>query len=218
MKTLLAFCFLLSAMGLNAQQLYLEGFGALGRTDYSIEAFSQSASYGIYGARMAVGADHIQVGGEYHANLSHPEFQDIIASTAFEEIYYGGFLRAKLSRYPATRFGLVLRAGAGLYNTTAVWKSGSLSQKEEYDPILGVNGGVGISIPTFNKVMLELGYTYNYVQRPELTSGGIPLISEHNGSYHLFSAGLSLNFVFGKRAKQYQHMQENRKWKNGWRG
>ena len=79
-------------------------------------------------------------------------------------------------------------------------------------------GGFGFSIPTFKHTMLELGYTYNYLQRPELTNGGIPLLSKHDGSYHLLSVGLSLNFVFGKRAKAYQHVQENWKFRNGWKG
>lgn len=166
---------------------------------------------------MAGGSDHVQVGGEFRTNLTNPEFGSTL-TTAFEETYMGALIRAKISRYPAMRFGLVLKAGAGLYNTKAIVGTGIGNLEYEYDQILGFNGGVGFSIPMMNKLMLELGYQYNYVDRPDLEAGGIPIIGAHNGAYHSIQAGLSLNFVFGKRAKDYQHLRENWKWRNGWRG
>ncbi len=203
----------------SAQQFMLEGFGTWNKTSYGLDAYSENASYLGYGGRVALGSDHVQLGGEYLANLTHPEFEGIIGTTSFEETYYGGFVRAKISRYPAMRFGLVLRAGAGLYNTDVVWDTSlGADIKETYDPILGFNAGAGFSIPMFKHTMLELGYTYNYLKRPDLSDGGVPLISEHDAAYHLISAGLSLNFVFGKRAEQYRHARENQRFKNGWRG
>jgi hypothetical protein len=68
-------------------------------------------------------------------------------------------------------------------------------------------------------MMLELGYTYHFVRRPALTTGdGFLLISRHRGTHSLLSAGLSFNFVFGKRAEQYRTLRQNSKWKFGNRG
>ncbi|MBI5915710.1 MAG: outer membrane beta-barrel protein [Bacteroidetes bacterium] len=217
MKTLFTLILCSAMPALQAQQLYFEGFGSLNRTAYSTEAYAKTTGYLAYGGRVAVGADHFQVGGEYRSNLTHPEFESG-GTTSFEETYYGGFFRAKISRYPAMRFGLVLRAGAGILNTTAVYDGGITKIEAEYDPIVGYNAGAGFSIPLAKIVMLELGYTYNYVQRPELNLAGLTILSEHTAAYHAIQAGLSLNFVFGKRAKEYEHVRENQKWRNGWKG
>lgn len=213
-------CGLLMLVGLTteAQQLLLEGFGAWNRTNYSLPEFSTPTSFFSYGGRLGVGADRLQLGAEYRSNLTNAKFNENAKSTSFEETFYGGFVRTKISRYPAMRFGLVLRAGAGVHQTKAIFESGALEVSEKYDPILGFNGGVGFSIPTFSNTMLELGYTYNYLSRPALKSDGVTLISKHDGSYHMISLGLSLNFVFGETAKRYEHARENRRFQNGWRG
>lgn len=219
MKSLWTITLLALGLSLHAQQLYLEGFGTFNSTKYDAPSsdnyLNDVKKYLGYGGRLAFGADHVQVGGEYRSNISNPSFTDKLGATLeFDETYYGGFLRTKISRYPAMRFGLVLRAGAGVYNTTVVRKLGAGSTSQDYDAILGFNGGVGFSIPVLSHTMLELGYTYNYLER----GNEVFAIAEHTASYHVISAGLSLNFVFGERAKQYQHLKENWKFRNGWRG
>ena len=214
MKSLLTGLLATVWLSLQAQQLYLEGFGTLNRTRYSTTEYSNASDYLGYGGRLAIGADHVQFGAEYRSNISDPKFEDQVGKTSFEETYFGGFIRTKISRYPAMRFGLVLRAGGGIYNTTAHLDTNLGEYSQKYDPIFGFNGGFGFSIPTFKHTMLELGYTYNYLERP----ADVFTIPEHNASYHLISAGLSLNFVFGKRAEQYDRVKENWKYRNGWRG
>jgi hypothetical protein len=219
MKSLWIITLLALSLSLHAQQLYFEGFGTFNSTRYdapsSGDYLNAVKKYLGYGARVAFGADHVQVGGEYHANLNNPSFTGKLGETfEFQESYYGAFLRTKISRYPAMRFGLVLRAGAGVYNTTASRTLGAGSISQDYDAILGLNGGIGFSIPIVSHTMLELGYTYNYLER----SGDVFALPDHTASYHAISAGLSLNFVFGERARQYQHLRENWKFRNGWRG
>ncbi|MBK9017082.1 MAG: hypothetical protein IPM82_25170 [Saprospiraceae bacterium] len=119
MKSLLTGLLAILWLSLQAQQLYLEGFGTLNRTRYSTTEFSNASDYLGYGGRLAIGADHVQLGGEYRSNISDPKFEGQVGTTSFEETYFGGFIRTKISRYPAMRFGLVLRAGGGIYNTTA---------------------------------------------------------------------------------------------------
>lgn len=203
-----------------SQQLYLEGFGRVNRTRYGSVSIppdidlSTKSDYMGYGARLGFGADHLQVGGEYCANLNNPSFEGSTDKYSFDEQYYGGFVRTKISRYPAMRFGMVFRLGAGVYNTKTTLRKNGFDFSQDYDAIFGVNGGFGFSIPTFQHAMLELGYTYNYLKRPD----GVFLIPEHAASYHSISAGLSLNFVFGKRAEQYQKVKENSKFQHGSRG
>lgn len=190
----------------------MEVFGSGNRTNYSGADYGEKKDYLGYGARFAFGADHYQIGAEYHANITHPAFQDDLGYlTSFEESYYGGFLRAKLSKYPAMRFGLVFRAGAGIYQTKAVRDNGIIEIGKDYDPIFGANLGAGFSIPVLARTMIELGYTFNYLERRSLTILGSPTIPWHKASYHSLSVGMSLNFVFGKRAAQYREVKE--KWK-----
>lgn len=220
MKSFLTGFFLLSGLAAWSQQLYLEGFGSLNRTTYSAAKIppdinlNSKSDYLGYGGRLAFGADHVQIGGEYRSNLTNPSFKGSSDKYSFDETYYGGFVRTKISRYPAMRFGLVLRAGAGIHQTTTTLEKNGSSFHQKYDSIFGINGGFGFSIPIFSHTMLELGYTYNYLKRPD----GVFIIPEHQATYHSISVGLSLNFVFGKRAEEYQHLKENWKFQNGWRG
>ncbi len=213
MKSLLTGFLAVLWLSLQAQQLYLEGFGSINRTRYSDARFSNATDYLGYGGRLAVGSDHFQVGAEYRSNLTNPKFDEPFGTTSFDETFYGGFLRTKISRYPAMRFGLVLRAGGGVYATSAHLDTNPGKYTQKYDPIFGFNGGAGFSIPILNHTMIELGYTYNYLKRPS----GVFTIPAHNASYHLISVGLSLNFVFGKRAREYDHLKKNWKYRNGWR-
>ena len=207
-------------VALPAQQLYLEVLSGINKTVYDSDQFSTQDNYSPLGFRLAVGADHVQVGGEYRMNLSNPTLttsEGLQLPMEFDETYYGGFLRAKISKYPAMRFGLVLRAGAGMHKSTSIAKIPTGDVSFEYDPILGFHGGAGFSIPVFKVVMLELGYTYNYMKRPE-AEFALLKFPEHVASYHAFQAGMSFNFVFGKRADDYRHLKENWRWRDGWRG
>lgn len=203
---------------LHAQQLYFEGFSGWSRTNFDIPPYEQNPETFIpVGGRFAFGADHFQLGAEYQQMLTRPNWPDettTSTSTEFETTYYGAFLRAKISRYPAMRFGLTFRAGAGFYNTTRHSDVPNIPPTTEYDQALGFNGGVGASIPLIRPLMLELGYTYYYVEYDEIRGQ----IGAMNGSFHSIQAGLSFNFVFGKRADDYEHLRGNWKFRNGWRG
>ncbi len=221
MKALLLIGYCLMCLNLSAQQLMFEAFGDWNKTSYNKSDFVNKSIYMGYGARLAFGADHVQIGGEYRGNLSDPTFLFGNGNWSFEESFVGGFIRTKLSRYPAMRFGLVLRGGLGVYNTTAILDSDGQIFKKDYKSILGFNGGIGFSAPIYkySRTMLEIGYIFNYAPRPELTitEGRLP-VPAHNGISHLISAGLSHNFVFGERAKKYEHARQNWKYRKGWRG
>lgn len=214
-KTLLALSFLLLFTTLQAQQLYFLAFSGLNKTAYNSPLYGNTKNYLSVGGRIAAGLDHLQLGAEYHTNLTNPPFNTTFSDDKFKESYYGAFIRTKISKYPAMRFGLVLRAGAGFFNTqleSRIPPSSNIVIQQDYDPILGFNGGVGFSIPTFKSAMLEIGYTYNYVDRPRIDNS---LIEGYTASFHTIHAGLSLNFVFGKRAEEYKQLRENRRFRNG---
>ncbi|MCC6727699.1 MAG: hypothetical protein IT258_24550 [Saprospiraceae bacterium] len=211
------------AIGLNAwsQNLFFEGFFSGNRTKYNKPEFANNDIYTGYGARMGFGADHFQLGAEYHSNLDNPTFLGATADWSFKDTYYGGFLRTKISRYPAMRFGLVLKAGMGVYNTVAILTSAGTDTQKSYDALLGFFGSAGFSVPIskYSHTMIEFAYTYNYVQRPEITIvEGRPAVPEHNAISHMLNLGLSHNLVFGKRAEAYRHARENWKFRKGWRG
>jgi hypothetical protein len=218
MKTFTTFFFAALLSCLHAQQLYLEAFSGFNFTRYDLETYGNSDIYYPLGFRLAGGADHFQIGGEYHRQLSNPSFEVNDPSTGkdeFTETYYGAFGRVKICRYPAMRFGLVFRAGAGLYDMGKIFTSGGTTQTIEYDPQLGANAGFGFSMPLIKSLMLELSYNYHLIQRPELKEHNLP---KYRASYHAIQAGLSLNFVFGERAEKYRQLRDNSRWKEGWRG
>ncbi len=206
-KTLVTLPLLFLLTAAFSQQLYLEIFSGYNRTAYEPDLYTEKKPYLSAGARLAAGADHLQLGGEVRTNLTNPSFDLANRSEEHTETYYGGFIRGKISRYPAMRFGLVLRAGAGVHNIETNYENLPVASVK-YDPVLGFNGGVGFSIPTFKAVMLELGYTFNYVDRPEVS---VPNVPSFDSSYHTLQAGLSLNFVFGKRAEEYRQLRESQR-------
>lgn len=214
MKPFLIVYFALSCSVLQAQNLYLEGFGSLNRTKYSTSKFKTFSNYLGCGVKIAGGFDHVQLGAEIRTNLSDPSFTDTLGTSyTFSENYFGGFIRTKISRYPALRFGLVIKAGAGVHHSTSIVITGQKKSSQDYDPIIGFNAGVGVSVPAIWRTMVELSYSYNYLTRPESE-----LISKHHAGYHMITAGISLNFVFGKRAERYKWLKENWIFKNGPRG
>jgi len=190
-----------------AQHLYLEALTGLGKSDYKNPQYLTKARNLNVGARLAVGADHFQFGAEYSTNLTNPILKVTdngiaIGEDTYSENYLGGFLRTKISKFPAQRFGLVLMAGGGIYSTSVqVRRIGSPGDDKRYDykQYPGFNGGLGFSIPVARHVMLELAYSVHLVTRPELA----PNLPKYDASYHCFNAGVSLNLVFGKRAKEY---------------
>jgi hypothetical protein len=192
---------------LPAQHLYLEAFTGLNKSDYKNPQYLTKASNLNVGARLAAGTDHFQIGAEYNTNLTRPtlDVSDNGVTTGtdtYSENYIGGFLRTKISKFPAQRFGLVLMAGGGVYTSSVeVQRTGAPGSPQQFDykQYPGFNGSVGFSIPVSRRIMLELAYSYHLVTRPELP----PYLPEYNASYHCFSAGASLNLVFGKRAQEY---------------
>ena len=196
---------------LAAQQLYLEPFLGRNTTNFDGQAYGSNPQNNfVYGARIAAGADHLQVGAEYHRYLSKPKWDisspatgDKIGQHEFQTVYYGAFLRTKIAKYPALRFGLKLQAGAGYYNTERISDVPGEPAVVKFDQKIGFNGGLGFSIPTTDWVMIELGYAYHYVEYDKTSSA-----NGFNGSYHSIQAGLSLNLVFGKRARQYNDIRK----------
>lgn len=191
----------------TAQQLYLEGFTARQRTNYDMSPYQQSQIwYSPLGFRVAGGADKVQIGGEVRFNLKDPKWtiRDTATNIAlgthtFISSYYGALVRVKFSRYPARRFGLNIIAGAGLTNMERRSNVDTEPASISYAQTPTYNGTVGISIPTGKRVMVELGYSYFFIdfkQKQELP--------KMNGSFHSFHLGFSYNFVFGKRATEYE--------------
>lgn len=193
-------------MPLTAQQLYLEAFTARQRTNYDTSPYQQSQIwYSPLGLRMAGGADKVQIGGELRFNLKDPEWMirdsltnNVIGTHTFLSSYYGALVRVKFSRYPARRFGLYVIAGAGLTNMERRSSVDGETASISYDPTPTYNGSIGISIPTGKRLMVELGYTYFFLEFKEKQE-----LPKMNGSFHSFHLGFSYNFVFGKRAIEY---------------
>ena len=196
-----------SAIGgqLVAQQLYMEAFTGRNRTNYNIAPYETGKGYWPLGLRVAAGADRLQLGAEYSTHLSRSKFEikdtttnEKIGEHQFKSIYYGLFLRSKISRYPARRFGITLLAGAGYLNVQRSSSVDSEIENAEYKRTLAYSGGVGIAIPSQSIGMVELGYYYYYTDLA--ANGNLPSMI---GSYHSIHLGVSLNFVFGQRKKEY---------------
>ena len=187
MQRLLLLLFMTStAVQLSGQQLYLEIFSGRNKTNYNLTPYDGRSWYFPLGAKVAVGTDHIQLGGEYSFNLDPSKFNvrdslsnEIIGVHEFKSTYYGLFLRGKISRYPARRFGITILAGAGYLE---VDRSSTVLNEPDalpYDNPLSYNAGIGVSLPTQGIGMLELGYSY-YFSDLEATAD-LPAMK---GSYH----------------------------------
>ncbi len=158
------------------------------------------------GGRFAVGADHLQIGVEYNQHLTDPNWVIKEATTGAElgehiinTTYYGLFLRSKISKYPARRFGVTLMAGSGFFDTNRTSNVPGDLASLQYDSTLGFTGGIGVSAPLVKMVMLEFGYHYYFVGYKETEE-----LAELNGGFHSVQLGVSFNFVFGKRAEKYK--------------
>lgn len=215
------FCFQI----LPAQQFFIEAFTGFNRTAYDLEAYNSQDWYMPVGFRIAGGLEHVQLGAEFHTDISPASFEFNETPSAghreeFRNTYYGGLLRFNLSQMPAYRLGLIFKAGAGMYTTTKRTYSlpGESEMQDlelEYGALLGFNGGIGLSIPIQGSAHWEIGYVFNYVQRPEESNFNTP---KYNAPHHSIQLGFSWNMVFGAAAKKHTHYKENKRWRNGWRG
>jgi len=206
---------------LFAQQLYIDAFSGYNLTAYQdTPQYSDGTGYVPIGARIGGGLEHVQLGLEYQQQASNPVFEisnELGVRTFDQEFittYYGGFVRGNLSTLPAYRFGVILMAGVGQYNTE-VQQTDFLSQTMQtikYDKTLGYNFKIGFSSPIYTILHWEFGYQINIVDRPE--NLGLPA---HNAIHHSFQAGLSLNFVFGNVAKKCRRVIDTGASGRGWR-
>ena len=200
-----------------SQNLMLEVFSGANITAYEPEQYSDGATYFPIGFRIAAGLPNVQLGGEYHTDLKHASFEatDILGikvTDEFENSYYGGFVRANISPNPAYAFGIILKAGVGIYNVTENTSIGEQKIKSfEFDGQLGFNGGIGFSLPIAEKLHLEAGYAFNMVKRENNQIVGF---ESYDAFHHSFQLGFSYNFLFGQSARRYD---SNKRWKNGWR-
>ncbi len=180
----------------------LEVFSGDNFTAYSLPELSKKQNFWTYGVRIAGGFRHLQFGVEYEDQLSDPSFRvDSLQRTeAIQSNYVGALVRLKISSLPAYRFGLVVKAGAGIYDTRRVSKPFSNpagEQSVDYGNLLGFNAGIGFSSPLFKNLQWGFQYQFNYAHRPTLQAGQETL-PKYNAIHHSIQASLSLNFVFGK--------------------
>lgn len=184
-----------------SQQLMFEVFSGVNATAYDLPEYEETQWYVPIGLRLAGGHEHVQLGVEYRQNITHPAFEYDTHREEFDETYQGIFLRGNISSLPAYRFGLILRAGAGYYETSQNYyllPNEALENEINYDRQLGYNFSIGVSSPIYTILHWEIGYQFNYVDRPE---NGV-FNKTYNAAYHSFQLGLSVNLVFGNTAKK----------------
>ncbi|MEL6866015.1 MAG: hypothetical protein AAFP19_16430 [Bacteroidota bacterium] len=225
MKKLIALCLgLMAIASLSAQQLFFETYSGYNLTSYDLEEFEDSEGYVPIGFRLAGGFERVQFGLEYNRNITDASFTSSDPSTGtdlfrtqFVNSYYGGLVRVNFSSLPAYRFGLVLKGGAGRYDTQVeTYELPNESLRDpvvEYEPELGFNFGIGISSPIYTLLHWEIGYMYNLVKYAETTTGA----PSYQGNFHSIQIGLSLNLVFGNTAKRCRQVYKNDRSSRGWR-
>lgn len=227
-KHLFPLVFILFALHTQAQQLFFEVSSGYNLTAYEGSTYSEAAGYVPIRARVAGGFEHIQLGLEYSMDITRPEFDivdfdtgNVYARQEFENSYYGAFVRANLSSLPAYRFGVILSAGAGLYNTDPMQISvpdNIAIDKSEFlniDQAFGYNVRVGISSPIYMNLHWEIGYQFNYVNY-EKDVNDLLLAEAFQPYYHSIQAGLSLNLVFGNVEKACRRVMSGNRSRRGW--
>ncbi|MBP7273697.1 MAG: hypothetical protein KA974_07635 [Saprospiraceae bacterium] len=208
MKKLFAVLFITSSIVFSAkgQQLYVDVFSGYNKTAFDDKTYQPHVGYVPIGGRIGGGLEHVQLGVEYSRDITHATFNykigdQTVSKDIFNNDYVGLFLRGNLSSLPAYRFGLIIMAGAGYYNTKVenygTVPSDILVKSTTYPKTLGYNGRVGISVPIYAQLHWEFGYQINYVKREAYE--GLPA---YKGLYHSFQGGLSLNLVFGNTEKR----------------
>lgn len=200
MKHLLFVFFLLwMSQCLLAQHVHLQTYTAFNRTAYTLTDLRTPDNYYTYGARLAVGLPKLQIGGEFERQFNDPTFllDSLAQKERFNSTYYAGFLRWNISRYPAHRFGLVIKAGAGIQNTIKqVFDTTGTTLIESIDypnPVPVFHAGVGFSMPIYRQIHFDLHYQFNYAARPSLQD-----VPAYTAAYHSIQIGISINLVFGK--------------------
>lgn len=226
-KLFYSLLFIAAAYGLQAQQLYFEVSSGYNLTAYEGASYSNSAGFVPIRTRLAGGLEHVQVGLEYSTDITRPEFNfaddsgTLIARQEFENSYYGIFVRGNLSSLPAYRFGVVLSAGAGFYNTEPrqfdLVNEVTIDKKDflNIEQALGYNFRIGISSPIYTFLHWEIGYQFNYVNF-EKDVDDVLLEMPFQPYYHSFQAGLSLNLVFGNVEKKCRRVMSGNRSKRGW--
>ena len=208
-KVLLPLLFFFSAFTLSAQQLYFEVFTGGNLTAYNDDFLGEEQWYVPIGVRVGGGLEHFQLGAEYKQNITNAQFDTESTRFQFQEKYYGAFLRANLSVAPAYRVGLIFKGGAGYYDIKQqIYQlpTEGLIATVKTDPVLGFNGGIGISAPIHTFVHSEFSYQYNYVKDGEIGDIGVGQLS-----YHSFQFGLSINLVFGRTAMRCHKFKKRRR-------
>lgn len=190
---------------LFGQQLYLEAYTGRSTANFNDTLYRNNAGFFPFGGKVAAGSDHVQLGAEFSSYFTKPSFtvfdeqvDTVIGNHQFKPSYIGLFIRGKYSRYPARRFGLNGNIGIGYLNLAKKINVLEMENSFSYDKTLCYSAGIGISIPTQGMGMVEMGYNYRFVDLKEQ-----PFLPAIRGSFHSFRIGFSLNFVFGKRAAEY---------------
>jgi len=185
----------------------LETYGGFNRTNYKDEERSSSQDFLTYGARLAGGLPHVQLGAELEKSLTGAEFslEEGSRREIYRSDYVGAFLRIKLSSLPAHRFGLVLKAGAGFYDTSVELRfpgNPALDIQGSYpDKALGYHFGIGFSSPLYRTILWSLTYQFNGYKREALSLGNQALPA-YTANHHSLQLGLSVNLVFGEARRR----------------
>lgn len=194
-----------SGYNLKGQNLLFQGFSGLNTTRYDFPYTSNDRNL-IAGARIAGGLHKLQIGVEYHRTITNPTLSlevngQPFGTDSYSSQFLGAFFRTKLCRYPAVRFGLLLRGGIGVFDDKLSFRDATNGQEfsYEYDRYLGANAGVGFSIPLGKYTMLETSYNIYYSERPEL----INLRQSYVSTFYSIQIGLSYNFIFGGLKTKY---------------
>ena len=189
----------------HTQNLVVEGFAGMNNTKYDF-SYTNNSRYLNFGGRIAGGLHKLQIGIEYSQDLIPPELDLEVSGIPFgsDEIssrYLGLFLRSKLCRYPAARFGLVLRGGIGVYDSKLTFTDAVVGQQYtyNYDKYPGANAGIGFSFPFGKYAMIEASYNIYYSKRPEIPN----LRQAYTATYHAIQLGVSYNLVFGAVKDNY---------------
>ncbi len=187
---------------ITAQHLVIEGFSGINTTKYDF-AYTNNDRYLNFGGRIAGGFHKLQIGLEYFQDLTSPTLTlDAFGEDAISTQFMGLFFRSKLCRYPAARFGLVVRGGVGIYDSELTFTEANSGQQftYTYDRYYGANGGVGFSFPFGKYAMIETSYNVYYSKRPEISN----LRQAYKATFHSIQVGLSYNFVFGAIKDKYE--------------
>jgi len=234
-KTILVLgCLFMSLYGYS-QQFHMEVFSGYNipnydHPQYETDDFAQSG-FSPIGIRIAGGHEYVQLGFEYRQNLTDPEFEfDNFpgVTNTYKETYYGGLIRINISSLPVYRAGIVIKAGGGYYNYTQEFTSLGNTISYDFDKKLGFNGGIGLLAPIYANLHLELGYSYHFIDRDEVSletfaangTAPPPGWEGYKAGYHAIQAGLSINLMVTEKGKagcqNKRHRSKGKHGRGGW--